>query len=78
MGDPQFKSEIMKVKRISQGLAHLTVKKRDDTLIEFDDYLITDDEFSGYCTNANLETLTRQELFFKKERFPIFNFYVLR
>lgn len=78
MENTKFKSGIIKINNRSKGLVNMSVKRCDDTFLTFNDYMITDYEFKGYCTSTDLEVLAQQELFFKQEKFPIFDFYILK
>ena len=78
IGDEDFESKYISVKRKSEKIVNLTNKKIDGTEIVFDDYLIGKDEFLRYCEESGLRISDEKELYFPDEnKAPIFNFYTL-
>ncbi len=77
IGEKDFKSKFIEVKKISNDVVHLINKKVDGSFIEFDDFLIKESEFLEDCDKIGLKVLKKKELSFSGEKFPVFNFYIL-
>ncbi|MCA9487875.1 MAG: methyltransferase domain-containing protein [Nanoarchaeota archaeon] len=78
LGSNNFQSKFIQSKKISSNVVFLENKKIDNSHIDFEDYLIGDEEFRKVCKHIGLKIIKYEKLHFPKEKSTIFDFYILK
>ncbi|MEI7498603.1 MAG: methyltransferase domain-containing protein [Candidatus Falkowbacteria bacterium] len=74
----ELDSESLSIRKVGENKYNLKIKLVDEQYIEFDDYVITQEEMERMCQEAGLQIIERKDLKSKEQDKPIYEVYLLK
>jgi 2-polyprenyl-3-methyl-5-hydroxy-6-metoxy-1,4-benzoquinol methylase len=74
----EYDSETLSIRKIKDGIFRLKIKLVNGEYIEFDDYVIPQEDMEKMCKEADLRIIDREGLKSKEHSKPIYEVYLLK